>query len=132
VEILLNFFLVGRGTSETIIEAAAAHCIRQCMKSAPVTLLEPVVSLEVIVDERFQSIVVDDLSRRRFSMEGVDVKHGNKVIYGTAPLSELMGYSTVLRTISSGLGTYSMHFRHHQRVVSSLEEEKIVKTVRGF
>lgn len=123
---------MGRGTSETIIEAAAATCVRQALRDASATLLEPIVHLEVVVDERFQHVVVDDLNRRRFSMEGVDTKHGNKVIRGTAPLSELMGYSTALRTISSGLGTLSMHFSHYQEVTNSIEEDKILRRVRGF
>jgi translation elongation factor EF-G len=79
VEVFLNHFELGRGTSEVIIEAAAAACVRQCLQSAVVSLLEPIVSLEITVDERFQHVVVDDLNRRRFLMEGVDVRHGNKV-----------------------------------------------------
>jgi len=132
VQVYLNHFEIGRGTSDVIIEAAAANCVRQCLQNSTVTLLEPVVSLEITVDEKFQHIVVDDLNRRRFVMEGIDVKHGNKVISGTAPLSELMGYSTALRTISSGLGTFSMQFSHYQRIVTSVEEDKVFKEVRGF
>jgi elongation factor G len=53
-------------------------------------------------------------------------------IIGNAPLSELMGYSTILRTISSGLGTFSMSFSHYELVNNPSEEQKIMQTVRGF
>jgi len=88
--------------------------------------------LEITVDEPHQRVVLDDLHRRRFSLQFVDERHGNKVISGTAPLSELMGYSTALRTVSSGMGTFAMQFNHYQLVNSPMEEQKIVTQVRGF
>jgi len=114
------------------VEAAAASCLRDCVKEGRIYILEPVVTLEATVDENYQRVVLDDLNRRRFILEAIDVRHGNKVIRGTAPLSELLGYSTILRTISSGLGTFSSHFSHHQLVNNPAEEQKIVSQLRGF
>lgn len=116
--------------------------------------------MEVEVDEGKVQGVLDDLGRRRFLVERVEWKHGNKVrwemegiyffgrryfemwfwfdlvffkvIHGTAPLSELMGYSTSLRTISSGLGTYTMQFSHYKHVNNWMDEERIIKETRGF
>ncbi|ODM96936.1 Ribosome-releasing factor 2, mitochondrial [Orchesella cincta] len=132
VEIALNHLEVARGTSDTILEAAAASCVRECLQNSSVVFLEPFVQLEITVDENYTSAVLDDLNRRRFLLDSVDVKHGNKVILGTAPLSELLGYSTILRTISSGLGTYSMQFSHYKQVVTLMDENKIIEQIRGF
>lgn len=68
-----------KGTSDTIIEAASASCTKQCLQNVFMELLEPIVRLEIIVDEKFQQFVIDDLNRRRFQMELVDSKHGNQV-----------------------------------------------------
>lgn len=79
IEVTLHWFETGRGTSDTIVEAAAASCLRDCVKEGMIYLLEPVVSLVVTVDEKYQRVVLDDLNRRRFILEAVDIRHGNKV-----------------------------------------------------
>jgi elongation factor G len=132
VEVSLNWFETTKFTSDTIVEAAAASCIRQALQETTVVLLEPIVRLEIIVDARYQSRVSDDLNRRRFQLESMDHKQDNKILIGLAPLGELMGYSTALRTLSSGLGTFSMQFSHYQKVMNPYEEEKIATQVRGF
>lgn len=81
VEVTLHWFETTRGTSDTIIEAASASCFRDCIKDTNIYLLEPIVSLEVTVDENYQRVVLDDLNRRRFVLEIIDVRHGNKVNY---------------------------------------------------
>lgn len=80
VDILLNHLEVARGTSETILEAAAAFCIRECLQEACMVFLEPFVQMEITVDENYVASVMDDLNRRRFLLESVDYKHGNKVL----------------------------------------------------
>ncbi|CAL8100955.1 unnamed protein product [Orchesella dallaii] len=132
VDIVLNHLEVARGTSETILEAAAASCVRECLQDSSMVFLEPFVQLEITVDENYSSAVLDDLNRRRFTLDSVDTKHGNKVLLGIAPLSELLGYSTILRTISSGLGTYSMQFSHYNRIVNVMDENKVIEQIRGF
>jgi len=132
IEVKLHWLEIGKGTSDTIIEAAAASCFRECVKEATIYLTEPIMALEITVDEPHQRFVLDDLHRRRFSLQFLDERHGNKVILGTAPLSELMGYSTALRTVSSGMGTFSMQFDHYQLVNNPMEEQKIITKVRGF
>ncbi|CAG7834480.1 unnamed protein product [Allacma fusca] len=132
VEVSLNWFQTTKFTSDTIVEAAAASCVRQALQETPVVLLEPLVTLEIIVDAKYQTQVSDDLNRRRFQLEVMDQKHGNKILIGLAPLGELLGYATALRTLSSGLGTFSLQFSHYQKVVNPYDEDKIAKQVRGF
>jgi len=79
VETILHWFETTRHTSEAIIEAATATCFRECLHEVTVSLLEPVVALEIIVDENYQSAVLDDLNRRRFILESIDFRYGNNV-----------------------------------------------------
>lgn len=61
------------------MEAAAAACIRESIQNAGTIFLEPFVQLDITVDQNYMSAVLDDLNRRRFLLETVDMKHGNKV-----------------------------------------------------
>jgi len=132
MDVVLNHLEVSRGTSDTILEAATASCLRECLQLASIVLLEPIFQLEITVDENYQSAVNGDLNKRRFLLELIELKHGNKVIHGTVPLSELMGYSTALRSVSSGLGTYFMQFSHYKPIVNQIDEERVIREVRGF
>ena len=76
---ILHWFETTRQTSETIIEAAAASCVRQALAEAVCVLLEPMVKLEITTDAKYQSKIMDDLNRRRFQLEVVDQKHDQKV-----------------------------------------------------
>jgi translation elongation factor EF-G len=79
IEVTLHWFEISKWTSDTIMEAAAAACFRECVQKSHIYLLEPVVFLDVTVDERYQRNVLDDLHRRRFVLQEVNHKHGNKV-----------------------------------------------------
>lgn len=79
IEVLLNHLEVARGTSDTILEAAAAACLRECLLSSNTIFLEPFVRLEITVDENYVTAVNSDLNKRRFLLESVDLKYGNKV-----------------------------------------------------
>lgn len=106
--------------------------------------------LEVVVPEEYASAVIADLSRRRCGIEQIDIRGTSKVLFllivfsfidktmvvfqvvtATAPLSELMGYSTLLRTITSGTGSFTMEFNEYRKL-SSTDEMRAVECARGF
>ncbi|MFT7346201.1 MAG: elongation factor G, partial [Cryomorphaceae bacterium] len=93
-------------------------------------LLEPIMKLEVLTPEENMGDVVGDLNRRRGIMEGMGDRAGAKVIKAKVPLSEMFGYVTQLRTISSGRATSTMEFSHFQEAPKSVAEEVIAK-VKG-
>lgn len=101
------------------------------MEDSGSILLEPIMNLEVVTLEETSSSVMGDLSKRRADIHTVDVRGQNKIISCTVPLSELLGYSTDLRIISSGTATFSMEFSHYQPM-SSLDEQDAIKRVTGF
>ena len=95
-------------------------------KSKPV-LLEPIMKLEVVTPEENMGDVVGDLNKRRGQMAGMDAKAGSQVIKATVPLSQMFGYVTDLRTITSGRASSSMEFSHYAEVPNSMAEEIIAR-----
>jgi elongation factor G len=97
-----------------------------CPKANPV-LLEPMMKLEVITPEVNMGDVVADLNKRRGIMEGMDDKNGAKVVKAKVPLSEMFGYVTSLRTITSGRATSTMEFSHFAEAPQAVSKEVIAK-----
>lgn len=111
-------------------ELAARLGFKNAAKKAKPQLLEPVMSVEVVTPEEFTGPVTGDLNKRRGIMQGMDTKVGAQVIKSNVPLSELFGYVTDLRTISSGRASASLTFSHFEPVPSGLQEE-IIKKSKG-
>jgi elongation factor G len=106
-------------------EIAAKMAFRNsCPKANPV-LLEPIMKLEVITPEINMGDVVADLNKRRGLIEGMDDKNGAKVVKGKVPLSEMFGYVTSLRTITSGRATSTMEFSHFSEAPAAISKEVI-------
>ena len=97
-----------------------------CPKAQPV-LLEPMMKLEVITPEVNMGDVVADLNKRRGLMEGMDDKNGAKVVKAKVPLSEMFGYVTSLRTITSGRATSTMEFSHFAEAPQAVAKNVIAK-----
>ncbi len=97
-----------------------------CPKAHPV-LLEPMMKLEVITPEINMGDVVADLNKRRGIMEGMDDKNGAKVVKAKVPLSEMFGYVTSLRTITSGRATSTMEFSHFAEAPQAVAKNVIAK-----
>lgn len=111
-------------------ELAARIGFKNAAKKAKPQLLEPIMSVEVVTPEEFTGPVTGDLNKRRGIMQGMDTKVGAQVIKSHVPLSELFGYVTDLRTISSGRASASLTFSHFDPVPSGLQEE-IIKKSKG-
>ncbi len=94
------------------------------LKAAP-TLLEPVMRVEVFTPDDYLGSVSGDLNRRRALIQGVDVAQGGQIIHAFAPLAEMFGYITSLRTLTSGRGTVSMEFDHYEELPASKIKELI-------
>lgn len=108
-------------------EIAAKMCYRSALPKAKPVLLEPIMKLEVITPEENMGDVVADLNRRRGMMEGMDDKNGAKVVKAKVPLSEMFGYVTSLRTITSGRATSVMEFSNFAEAPKQIAEDVIAK-----
>jgi elongation factor G len=100
---------------------------KEAAKKASPVLLEPVMSVEVVVPEEFMGTIIGDLNSRRGRIEGIDTRPGTQVITSYVPLSEMFGYSTELRSMTQGRATYTMHFHRYEEAPRSVREEVIAK-----
>ncbi|MCO5248574.1 MAG: elongation factor G [Chitinophagales bacterium] len=108
-------------------EQAAKFAFRESCKKAGPMLMEPIMKLEVITPEENTGDVVGDLNRRRGMMEGMEMKNNANVIKAKVPLSEMFGYVTDLRTITSGRATSIMEFSHYAQAPNNITEEVVAK-----
>ena len=106
-------------------ELAARMAYRAALKNCRPVLLEPIMKIEVVTPEENMGDIVGDLNRRRGMMRGMDDKAGGKVVKADVPLSEMFGYVTQLRTMSSGRATSSMEFSHFAEAPKNVAEEVI-------
>jgi elongation factor G len=111
-------------------ELAARGGFRESAKNAGPKLMEPIMAVEVTTPEEYTGSVTGDLNRRRGIMKSMDMKVGAQVIKADVPLSELFGYVTDLRTITSGRATANLTFSHYEFVPQNLAET-IVAKVKG-
>jgi elongation factor G len=109
-------------------EICARTAFREALPKAKPVLLEPIMKLEVITPEQNMGDVVGDLNRRRGQMEGMDSRAGAQVVKAKVPLSEMFGYVTVLRTITSGRASSTMEFSHYSEAPRNVAEEVIAKS----
>jgi elongation factor G len=108
-------------------EICARSAFREAMPKAKPVLLEPIMKVEVLTPEQNMGDVVGDLNKRRGMIEGMDTRAGSQVIKAKVPLSEMFGYVTTLRTITSGRATSTMEFSHYAEAPKSTSEEVIAK-----
>ena len=108
-------------------ELAAKMAYRHAVPHAGAVLMEPIMKLEVLTPEENMGDIVGDLNRRRGVINGMDDRAGSKVIKAFVPLSEMFGYVTALRTMSSGRATSTMEFDHFEATPKSIADEVIAK-----
>lgn len=111
-------------------EICAKTAFREAAPRATPILLEPIMKLEVLTPADYMGDVQGDLNRRRGMLEGIDERAGSQVIKAKVPLSEMFGYVTSLRTITSGRASSTMEFDHYEEVPRSMAEE-VIKKVKG-
>ena len=111
-------------------ELCAKGGFREAARKAKPVLLEPIMKVEVITPEQYMGDVTGDLNRRRGMLEGMDSRAGAQVIKAKVPLSEMFGYVTQLRSLSSGRATSTMEFSHYAPAPNGVAEEVIAK-VKG-
>jgi len=108
-------------------ELCAKYAFREACNKAKPIILEPIMKVEVVTPEEYTGDVVGDLNRRRGHLESMEMKANAQVIKAKVPLSEMFGYVTQLRTITSGRATSIMEFSHYAPAPNSISEEVIAK-----
>ena len=117
-------------SSEFAFKMAASIAVKEGAKKANPVLLEPIMKLEVTTPQEFLGEVINDLSARRGSVEGIETRDNVAIIKGRFPLAESFGYATDLRSMSQGRASFFMEFHSYQRVPDDLARE-IISRFRG-
>lgn len=118
-------------SDQLAFEIAAKLGFRNACKKARLTLLEPIMKLEVSTPDEYIGDVSSDLNKRRGQLEDVTSKYGAQVLRAKVPLAEMFGYVTTLRSITSGRATYSLEFSHFAELPPDLLE-KVLYKIKGY
>jgi elongation factor G len=114
-------------SNEMAFKIAASMGFKEAARKASPVLLEPIMSVEVVVPEEFMGVIIGDLNSRRGRIEGVEHRAGSQVIKALVPLAEMFGYATNMRSSTQGRATFSMHFAHYDEAPRAVTEEIIAK-----
>ncbi|MGA7459274.1 MAG: elongation factor G [Candidatus Korobacteraceae bacterium] len=117
-------------SNEMAFKIAGSMAFKEAARKASPVLLEPVMSVEVVVPEEYMGTIIGDLSSRRGRIEGIEHRAGSQVIKAMVPLAEMFGYATNMRSNTQGRATFSMHFSRYEEAPRSVAEE-IVAKVQG-
>ncbi len=118
-------------SSDLAFHMAAILGFNEGMKNGKAVLLEPIMNLEVITPDNYMGEVVGDLSSRRVKIEAIGDRGNLKVIKGLAPLSEMFGYATNVRSLTQGRASYTMEPSFYQEVPKNLSEKIVETSGRG-
>jgi len=114
-------------SSEIAFKIAGSMAFKEAARKAHPVLLEPIMSVEVVVPEDFMGDVIGDLSSRRGKVLGMDTRPAAQAIDARVPLAQMFGYATDLRSMSQGRATYTMQFSHYEPVPAAVAEGIIAK-----
>ena len=117
-------------SSEMAFKLATVMAFKQGFLEASPVLLEPIVSLKVIVPDKFTGDIMGDLNKRRGRVLGMNPMHGKQEIVADIPLSELHGYSTDLRSMTGGIGEYSYEFSRYEQAPSDVQQKVIEENAK--
>ncbi|KAM4707417.1 ribosome-releasing factor 2, mitochondrial isoform 1-T2 [Discoglossus pictus] len=102
------------GTSVTMVSACISRCVHKAMKKAEKQVLEPLMKLEITMSDDHLGSVLADLAQRRGNIQEIQSRLDNKVVVASVPLAEMMGYSTDLRSITSGSATFTLELSNYE------------------
>ncbi|XP_010221793.1 PREDICTED: ribosome-releasing factor 2, mitochondrial [Tinamus guttatus] len=131
IEVTVQSLTVHPDTSHTMISACVSRCMQKALKKASIQILEPLMNLEITVSEDHLSAALADLAQRRGSIQEIQSRQDNRVVVAAIPLAETMGYSTVLRSLTSGSATFTLELASYQ-ALNSHEQRVLLQRTRGL
>lgn len=117
-------------SSEMAFKMATYLAFKQGFMEASPVLLEPIVTVKVVVPDRYTGDIMGDLNKRRGRVLGMNPMHGKQEIVADVPLSELHGYSTDLRSMTGGIGEYSYEFARYEQAPSDVQQRVIEENAK--
>ncbi|XP_033020696.1 ribosome-releasing factor 2, mitochondrial isoform X1 [Lacerta agilis] len=126
VVVTVHAVTVSSDTSLTMVSACVSRCMQKALKKADKQVLEPLMNLEITVGRDHLGAVLGDLAQRRGSIQEIQGRQDNQVVIASVPLAEMMGYSTALRSLTSGCATFTLELASYQ-VMSLPEQAALLK-----
>ena len=117
-------------SSEAAFKIAASRAFRDAFEKARPVLLEPIVDIEVTIPTKYMGDISGDLSGRRGRIQGMDSEGDQQIISAQVPLAAVSNYSTQLRSMTGGEGSYTMEFSHFEPVPPNVQQEIVSKAKR--
>jgi elongation factor G len=114
-------------SSEVAFKIAGSLAFRNAAAKAGPVLLEPIMKVEIRVPEDYLGEVLADFGARRGHVEGMEPVEGTQIVHGKAPLADMFGYATDLRSLTQGRATYTMHFLTYEVVPGHVAESVVAK-----
>ncbi|NXM73738.1 RRF2M factor, partial [Serilophus lunatus] len=131
VDVTVQSLTVHPDTSHTMVSACVSRCMQKALKKAGIQILEPLMNLEITVSEDHLSAALADLAQRRGSIQEIQSRQDNRVVVAAVPLAEMMGYSTVLRSLTSGSATFTLELASYQ-ALNSQEQSALLQKRMGL
>jgi elongation factor G len=120
---LIGFTYFEGQTTELACKVAAANATRDALRNNSSQLLEPIFKVEVVTPEDYMGSIIGDLNSRRGKVNNMTGRQGAQAIEAEAPLKELFGYATALRSMSQGRASFTMEFLQYEAVPPRVEKE---------
>uniref|UniRef100_A0A8C0AYM5 Elongation factor G2 n=1 Tax=Buteo japonicus TaxID=224669 RepID=A0A8C0AYM5_9AVES len=131
IDVTVQSLTVHPDTSHTMISACVSRCMQKALKKAGIQILEPLMNIEITVSEDHLSAALADLAQRRGTIQEIQSRQDNRVVVAAVPLAETMGYSTVLRTLTSGSATFTLELASYQ-ALNSQEQSALLQRRMGL
>ncbi|XP_048148722.1 ribosome-releasing factor 2, mitochondrial isoform X2 [Corvus hawaiiensis] len=131
IDVTVQSLTVHPDTSHTMVSACVSRCMQKALKKAGIQILEPLMNLEITVSEDHLSAALADLAQRRGNIQEIQSRQDNRVVVAAVPLAEMMGYSTVLRSLTSGSATFTLELASYQ-ALSSQEQSALLHRRMGL
>ncbi|KAM6229820.1 ribosome-releasing factor 2, mitochondrial [Porphyrio hochstetteri] len=131
IDVTVQSLTVHSDTSHTMVSACVSRCMQKALKKASIQILEPLMNLEITVSEDHLSAALADLAQRRGSIQEIQSRQDNRVVVAAVPLAETMGYSTVLRSLTSGSATFTLELASYQ-ALNSQEQSALLQRRMGL
>ncbi|NXI49771.1 RRF2M factor, partial [Chloroceryle aenea] len=131
INVTVQSLTVHPDTSHTMVSACVSRCMQKALKKAGIQILEPLMNLEITVGEDHLSAALADLAQRRGSIKEIQSRQDNRVVVAAVPLAETMGYSTVLRSLTSGSATFTLELASYQ-ALNSQEQSALLQRRMGL
>src|SRR5699024_12499440 len=114
--------------NEMAFKISGSMALKEAKNKCQPVLIEPMMKVEIVIPEEYLGDMMGDVTSRRGRVEGMDARGNAQLVNAFVPLSEMFGYTSVLRSNTQGRGTYTMFFDHYEEVPKSISEEIIAKS----